>query len=296
MFVSEKINLYCQALSVEKTIFEGKVMNLSLYEINFKELYIFTVVVEQGGFTKAADLLALTQSAVSKNIAKLEEKLDILLFTRDHKNLYITEAGSEFYITAKSWIDELASDHTKLWNLQHKQMSTLKIGLVNNTDLEMYFWPVWQKFKRRFPEVTAEYDTKTLADMTQMILSHELDIVFLPHFLIEKLENLHLPWKWAARDYARVVVPKGHPLEKKPITYEALKDERIVVLNDSSLYNARSLQREFAEHGYELKIGKQFSTPENICRFYTGDDGILLTDVFFDCSKFHEKVVKRTAR
>lgn len=269
-------------------------MKQNLYDINFKELYIFIKAAECTSFTKAAMELAMTQSAVSKNIEKLEEKLDLLLFTRDHKNLYITEAGNEFLSASRRFLDFLSEDYNKIWELQHEQKSRVRIGLVNNTDLELYFWPFWIKFKRRFPEVIADYNIKAVLDMAQLLFDNELDIAFFPDFQMKKLEQLNLPWRWAAKDYARIVMPKGHPLEKKVITFEALAAEPIVVLKDPSSFNLEHIEKTFADNGYKVTVGKQFETPDDICRFYTGSDGILLTDIYFDCSKFHEKIVKRT--
>ena len=269
-------------------------MQQNLYDVNFKELYVFIQAAECDSFTKAAARLAMTQSAVSKNIEKLEEKLDLQLFTRDHKNLYITEAGNEFLAAARKCIDRLSEDYNKIWELQHEQKSRLRVGLVNNTELELYFWPLWTRFKRRFPEVIADYNIKAVLDMAQLLFDNELDIAFFPDFQMKKLEQLNLPWKWVAKDYARIVVPKGHPLEKKAITFEALENEPIVVLKGPSSFNLEHIEAVFAQNGYKVKVGKQFETADDICRFYESNDGILLTDIYFDCSKFHEKIVKRT--
>ncbi len=269
-------------------------MNNNLYDINFRELYIFLNVVELGSFTKASVALAMTQSAVSKNIESLEKKLDLLLFTRNHKNLYITEAGNDFYNCVKKSLDTLSEEYNEIWSLQHRNQSLLRLGIVNNTDLELYFWPLWLQFKRRFPEVREEFDNQTIAVMLQQLISHKLDLIFVPDFLTERLDQLHLKWKWVARDYARIIVPKGHRLEKGSITFEALSAEPIVLLSDVATYNIKYMEKVFADHGCQLKLGKQYTIPENICRFYTGDDGILFTDVYFDCSKFHEKIVKRS--
>lgn len=58
---------------------------------------IFVTVVEAGSFVKAAEQLHLTRSAISKNIARLEEQLGVVLFKRTTRSLSMTDEGALFY-------------------------------------------------------------------------------------------------------------------------------------------------------------------------------------------------------
>ncbi|WP_284083631.1 LysR family transcriptional regulator [Acinetobacter nosocomialis] len=58
---------------------------------------IFVTVVEAGSFVKAAEQLHLTRSAISKNIARLEEQLGVALFKRTTRSLSMTDEGALFY-------------------------------------------------------------------------------------------------------------------------------------------------------------------------------------------------------
>lgn len=71
---------------------------------NYK-LYI--TIVEQGSFSKAAEKLGITQPTVSKQIDRLEEKLDTQLFKRSTRKLILTAAGERYYERSKE-IDALA--------------------------------------------------------------------------------------------------------------------------------------------------------------------------------------------
>ena len=63
--------------------------------MDFKtELYkIFTVVASNGSFSKAAEELFMTQSAISQSIKQLESSIDMILFKRTPKGVELTEAG-----------------------------------------------------------------------------------------------------------------------------------------------------------------------------------------------------------
>lgn len=61
------------------------------------EMEVFTRVVEQGGFSAAARALAMTPSAVSKLVARLEARLGLRLFNRSTRQLQLTAEGRVFY-------------------------------------------------------------------------------------------------------------------------------------------------------------------------------------------------------
>ena len=76
------------------------------------QLEYFIEVVEQNNFTKAAEKLFISQSALSKSIQSLEKELDTSLFTRDPRELKLTEEGRLVYHYAKDvlnyWHDRTA--------------------------------------------------------------------------------------------------------------------------------------------------------------------------------------------
>ena len=79
--------------------------NLDAININITQMRIFIAVVEANSFTRASRLLNMTQSAVSKNIASLEDYLGFQLFIRDKKRLILTETGRYLYM---EWLDVLS--------------------------------------------------------------------------------------------------------------------------------------------------------------------------------------------
>lgn len=78
-----------------------------MIHINLKQLEVFVAVVEQGGFTKAAEYLYLAQSTVSKHIQVLEEELKTeLLYRETKKQLLLTAEGQRVYQHAKEILNK----------------------------------------------------------------------------------------------------------------------------------------------------------------------------------------------
>ena len=75
-------------------------------DINLKQLEVFVTTAEYGSFTRAADVLYLSQSTVSSHIRSLEETLGVLLFDRAaRRRVALTEAGKRIYPTAREIVD-----------------------------------------------------------------------------------------------------------------------------------------------------------------------------------------------
>lgn len=74
----------------------------------FEYMDIFVQVVEQGSFTRAADVLQLHRPAVSKTIQQLEDELGVKLLHRTTRKLSLTAEGEEFYQRAKVLLTEMS--------------------------------------------------------------------------------------------------------------------------------------------------------------------------------------------
>jgi len=84
--------------------------HLVIYEVinlNINQLKYFVVVANQESITKAANILYVSQPAVSKTIKQLEEELEIKLFDRTGRTLKLNRAGKLFYSYVNDSLEEL---------------------------------------------------------------------------------------------------------------------------------------------------------------------------------------------
>jgi DNA-binding transcriptional LysR family regulator len=70
---------------------------------------VFVAVIEQGSFSKAADRLGITKSAVSRRVTQLETRLGIQLLKRSTRKLTLTEAGSRYFTHAAEAVHQVQS-------------------------------------------------------------------------------------------------------------------------------------------------------------------------------------------
>ncbi len=272
-------------------------MNGALYNVNFHQLDIFFCTVEQESFTKAAAHLHMTQSAVSKSIAKLEQELGLQLFSRHYRELHVTQAGMELYYSWKARVYEIEKDYEKIWKLQHEGDSKLKVGATSTTDLNTYFWPIMTKFQQKFPECIVEPDSDNMERLITKLTEGQLDVIFVPDFMKYRLDELGILWKWAARDLIQILMSEHHPLaEKMSLTLEDVKDETFVLLDEGCCpENIRFVKDLFASAGYEAKISsRSYRTPEGIENFYQPSDGVMISDSFFKYKNSRQPMLRKS--
>ena len=77
----------------------------SLIEIS--QLQSLAFVARHGSFSKAADELGVTQSAISQSIKNLEQKVDVKLFFRSGKSIVLTSEGKKLVVLADDVIGEI---------------------------------------------------------------------------------------------------------------------------------------------------------------------------------------------
>lgn len=182
----------------------------------FTAMRIFRQVVEQGGFSAAAEALDISHTVVSRQVRQLEESLGAQLLNRTTRRLALTEVGQEYY---RRCIDilELVADASRV--VTHHQARPAGILRINAPmafgTLELSKW--LPQFLRQYPElgvdivcndrfvdlITEEFDvglriTRTLPDSTLIAkkLTHsDLLLVAAPAYLQQHgtpltLENL----------------------------------------------------------------------------------------------------------
>src|SRR5918911_316684 len=118
-------------------------------------LGIFVRVVEQGGFTAAANKLGLSPSAVTKTIARLEDELGTQLFNRTTRKLRTTDYGQEFYERCVQILAELEEAEAAL--RQGNAVTRGRIRAVVPFSFgRVTLVPAMPAFFERYPEITLD--------------------------------------------------------------------------------------------------------------------------------------------
>ena len=110
----------------------------------------FDAAARHLSFTRGAEDLFLTQSALSRQIQTLEEQLGVALFERRHRELRLTDAGQILHTCAKNVLDELAHAVAKIRREQSTQPLTVS---TNQPFAAMWLIPRLSQFRELHPDV-----------------------------------------------------------------------------------------------------------------------------------------------
>ena len=184
-------------------------------------LHVFRRVYEQRSFSKAAEILYLTQPTVSAHIKSLEEELDIPLFDRLGRETVPTRAGDILYGYAKE-IERLKLEAGEVINQFRGNMKGhLEIG--GSTIPGEYLLPsMMGDFKREYPGITATVrigDTKKIAEM---VVNGDVELGFVGGAVDDKVLQSTL---FAMDELVLIASPS---FLKKSITMEELEAEPLV--------------------------------------------------------------------
>ncbi|WP_186381791.1 MULTISPECIES: LysR family transcriptional regulator [Paenibacillus] len=182
------------------------------------QLEVFLNIYETGSFTKAAQKLSMTQSAVSHSIAGLEKVLGIHLFERGHKMVKITEAGTLILPHVREIFNQEAIIRQKTAALLDCETGAIKVGTFPSFMANVL--PEFLKaFKRQYPGINVEVFEGGYHEIHEWV--HEADIDF--GISIESEDHAFIP---LMRDPMYVVMPIGHALQQlEVLTVESLSGE-----------------------------------------------------------------------
>lgn len=115
----------------------------------------FICVVETGSFTNAADRLDVSKSFISKQVSRLEDRLQARLLQRTTRRLTLTEAGEVFYRYCKSMADNYDEAESVLSEMLRGPRGTLKLAINSRYGVH-YMANVVAAFSRKHPELSVE--------------------------------------------------------------------------------------------------------------------------------------------
>jgi DNA-binding transcriptional LysR family regulator len=138
----------------------------------FQAMTTFTRVVEQGSFAKAAERLSISISAVSRQIADLEQQLNVRLLNRTTRRLSLTETGQAYYERCVQLLADLEEAEALASASSAAPRGTIKLACSINFGVR-HVAPAIADFLARFPQ--AKFDV-ALSDRTVDLIEEGYDL------------------------------------------------------------------------------------------------------------------------
>ena len=228
--------------------------------MDIASLQAFTAVAEHNSFSEAAEQLYLTQPAVSKRVAQLEDDLGVSLFDRIGRKVSLTEAGRALLPRARRLLNDAREIRRALADLSGEVGGRLTMGTSHHIGLHRLPEPL-KRFTRDHPGVELDIrfmDSEEACHAVE-VGDLELAIVTLPP---KPLPHLKVETIWD--DPLVFMVAADHPLAgKRNLKLETLL-QHPAVLPSTNTYTRGILERAVRAQGLELRIGMETNYLETL--------------------------------
>jgi DNA-binding transcriptional LysR family regulator len=238
--------------------------------MDLAQLEVFLAVAQERRFSRAADKLHRTQSAVSQTIHKLEEELGEPLFDRSSRAGLLTDAGRVLQEYAERLLNLRTNAHEALAELRELHKGTLAIAANEFTAL--YLLPVLAEFRRLHPMIRMLVNRALGSQIPDDVLQHNSELGVLTY----RPEESQLASMVVYLDELILVVPPHHALaNQKEISIRQLGAESFVAHSVPSPYRDKVIEA-FKRHKTPLHMDIELPTLQAIKRFVTMGNGVAL--------------------
>lgn len=201
-------------------------------------LKYFLVVAREENITRAAEILHISQPALSRQLMQLEEELGVKLFIRGKRNITLTDEGLYLRQKAQEIIDLTEKTEQAFANGLTSLNGVISIGM-GETAASSYLADLIYEFREEYPDVRFKILSGDADGTKEQLDKGLLDVgILLEPIDLSKYEFIRLPVK----DTWGVIVPSKCPLcQKEYVTAQDLKDRRIFMSHraiNHSLFSA----------------------------------------------------------
>lgn len=238
--------------------------------MDLSQLEVFLAVARERRFSRAAERLYRTQSAVSQTIHKLEDELGEPLFDRSSREGVLTDAGTVLQDYAEKLLN-LRNDAREAL-VEVRELHRGKLVLAANELTVLYLLPILSEFRRLHPMIKITVQRALGSQIPGDVLRHNVELGLLTYDPQEP--QLHSVVVY--RDELAFVVPPTHPLaSEKQVSIRQLGAESFIAHIVSSPYREKVIQA-FRRHKTPLHMVVELPTLQAIKRFLVMGNGVAL--------------------
>lgn len=211
-------------------------------------LKTFLTLYKAGSYTKASELLYISQPSVTNHIKSLERELNCKLFYSENKKLKLTKPGEI--------VLEYANRQIHAYNrfvsmIENANKVSNDINMASKGTISEFYLPeIIAKWQRKYPESKIQVKIKQEKDMFDALDSGEVNFVVTDQMIDKRIGRfIYKPIK---KQNIILVVGSGHPLaSRKEVSLKDLENEKWFLTGHNSKY--KSLKHKFMLHNLNIQ-------------------------------------------
>ena len=177
--------------------------------MELRQLRYFVAIVEEGGFSRAAERLHISQPPLSTQIRSLEDEIGVRLLERSNRGVSVTPAGSVFYEEVRAVLARLEHARNKTLQVGRGDVGSLSVGFVSIADYGI-LPPALKSFRAQFPLVEVHLHELTTDAQIRELRAATLDL----GIGLAPVDEPDLEFKSVLREELVLAAPSGHAVLK----------------------------------------------------------------------------------
>jgi DNA-binding transcriptional LysR family regulator len=245
-------------------------------QINLRQIDAFKAVIEQGTVSAAADALFVSQPAISKLLANLEDDCELKLFDRVRGKLVPTKHGIRLYTEIDRVFAGLRQVEHAVESIHRDDRKRLTVGVLQALS-GSFINRVVKNFLKLHPEVLITIHTRDSQFIAEWLSTQQIDVALISSIV----DNPYIERDTLVEHRLMCILPLDHHLcAKATIDIQDLQDEAFVTFVESTPTRKR-IEQLFEQHGVTPRTVFQASTAPTVCEAVAAGIGISLIHPLF---------------
>ena len=225
--------------------------------LNYELYKVFYQVAVDLSFSKAAENLFISQSAVSQNIKNLENELKTELFIRSTKNVQLTESGKLLFEHIEPAFNLIENGEKSIREINALERGEIHIG-ANDTISKDYLLPYLKKFHQLYPEVQIKITNRTSSTCIDLLQQNKVDLI------ISNLPNPKITEQMEYQEIFKfndifIAAAEFKDLKNKEISLKELRNYPLLML-EAKTTTRKFLEKALTELGIKIEAAVELGS------------------------------------
>jgi len=256
--------------------------------VNGRQIEAFAAVMQSGTASRAAEVMGVSQPAVSRLIAELEQSIGFSLFDRVRSRLIPTPEGRLFYTEVQATFRGMDSLRKAAARLRDRGSGELRVASLSALGATLVPRAI-ARFRTQHPTVRVTLHVLLSRDVRDLVVTGQCDV----GLAADEVDTVGLSHQLFVAPNALCAMPVGHKLAAKTVIVpEDLRDEPFIAYVPEDRSRQR-LEHVLDEAGVVLRIVAETALASTVCGLIAEGIGIGLVNPYFNPGIDHSRIVTR---
>ncbi len=245
------------------------------HRLNLRQIEAFKAVIEFGTVSRAAEVMNISQPAMSKLIAHLEEDTGLSLFDRVKGRLVVTRRGMRLYEEVDRIFAGVRQVENAVEAIRRDEQSRLLIGVMPALS-GTFIHRATSRFLAAQPNVFCSIQSRSSQWIADGLVTRKLDV----GFIIAPIDNPFIDAEPMMPHPLVCVLPPGHPLTARRVITPGDLDGVPFISFEPESHTSRRIGQVLAAHGVAPNTVMTVNVSPTLCEFVAAGVGVSLVHPF----------------